>query len=58
MDDVNIHLDDLVLDAGSGGVRNDLLEAIRAQAPTLTDEQLTAVARHVEDAVRRPAEDT
>jgi hypothetical protein len=57
MDDVNIHIDELVLDADSGVMRNDLLEAIRAQAPTLTDEHLTAVYRQVEGALRRPAED-
>jgi hypothetical protein len=56
MDDVNIHLEDLVLDADPRRARNDLLDAIRAQAPTLTDEHLAAVAGRVEEALRRPAE--
>ncbi len=58
MDDLTVHIEELILDGaaastGEGSTGEGLLGTIRGQAPGLTEAQLAAVARGVEEALRR-----
>ena len=51
MDDVTIHIEELILNNASATPVENLRQAIRDQAPGLTNAQLTAVAQAIKQSL-------